>query len=76
LSARGAIPAAERIALMDLYNSTNGPNWANKTNWLGAAGTECAWYGVTCDGTQTSPKISAVFSRTPATPFSFRRAEA
>ena len=47
-----AIPAAERNALIDLYNSTNGPGWTYKTNWLGAAGTECSWDGVTCDAAQ------------------------
>ena len=38
----------ERDALITLYNSTNGANWTNKTNWLGAVGTECTWFGVTC----------------------------
>jgi Leucine-rich repeat (LRR) protein len=47
--AQAAISSQERSALIDLYNSTNGPNWTNKTGWLGAAGTECSWYGVTCD---------------------------
>ena len=45
-------PITERDALIALYNSTNGPSWHNSTNWLGAAGTECTWYGVTCDGSQ------------------------
>ncbi len=40
----------QREALIDLYNSTNGQNWTNKTNWLGAPGSECTWYGVGCDG--------------------------
>ncbi|GAB4038615.1 hypothetical protein GCM10028774_37460 [Spirosoma jeollabukense] len=33
--------------LVDLYNSTNGANWVNKTNWLTGC-TPCGWYGVTC----------------------------
>ncbi len=35
----------DSLALVDLYNSTNGPGWAIHTNWLTAApmGT---WYGV------------------------------
>ncbi len=41
-------PAAERDALIVLYNSTDGDNWVNKTGWLGAEGTECSWFGVTC----------------------------
>lgn len=40
-------------ALMDLYNSTNGPNWMNNTGWQdGAAGNDynpCNWFGVTCN---------------------------
>lgn len=48
-AARAAIPASERQALLDLYTSTNGAGWTNKTNWNGADGTECTWYGVTCD---------------------------
>ena len=47
--AQAGIPAAERAALIEMYNSTGGANWTTSTNWLGAAGTECSWYGVTCD---------------------------
>ncbi|MER2529260.1 MAG: hypothetical protein ABTR07_15155 [Candidatus Competibacter denitrificans] len=47
--ASAAIPLAERDALIALYNSTDGDNWTIKTNWNGAAGTECTWAGVTCD---------------------------
>ena len=38
----------ERNALVALYNSTDGLNWANSTNWL--VGDPCvnAWYGVVC----------------------------
>jgi Leucine-rich repeat (LRR) protein len=36
-------------ALTDLYNATDGPNWANKTGWLTGC-TPCGWYGVRCDG--------------------------
>ena len=48
--AHAQIPTAERDALIALYNSTDGANWGNNTNWLGAMGTECTWNGVTCDG--------------------------
>ncbi len=48
-TAHAAIPAVERDALIDLYNSTDGKNWISHGNWLGAAGTECTWHGVTCD---------------------------
>jgi Divergent InlB B-repeat domain/IPTL-CTERM motif len=42
------IPASERAALQALYTSTNGASWAVNTNWNGAVGTECTWFGVTC----------------------------
>lgn len=46
---RAAVPAAQRTALIALYNATGGPHWTTRTGWLGAAGTECFWSGVTCD---------------------------
>ena len=42
------IPSTERSVLVALYNDTTGANWTNHTNWLGAVGTECTWFGVTC----------------------------
>ena len=41
------IPQIERDALVALYNSTDGANWTDNTGWMGAAGTECLWFGVT-----------------------------
>lgn len=49
-----AISTTERNQLIAIYNSTNGPNWSNKTGWLGAAGTECSWSGITCDPKQVA----------------------
>ena len=49
-----SISAGERTALTDLYTSTNGAGWTTSTNWNGAPGTECTWYGVTCDAGQTT----------------------
>ena len=46
---QAAIPASERAVLLALYNNTNGVSWNNNTAWNGAAGTECNWYGITCD---------------------------
>src|SRR5262252_9192322 len=46
-----AIPASQRAVLLILYTSTNGGNWTTRTNWNGSAGTECTWFGVTCDST-------------------------
>jgi len=41
------IPAGERAALIALYNATGGEKWKVKDNWLGPAGTEGTWSGVT-----------------------------
>jgi Fibronectin type III domain len=43
------IPASERAVLRALYTSTGGAGWTTSTNWNGAAGTECTWFGVTCN---------------------------
>jgi Leucine-rich repeat (LRR) protein len=48
-SAHAAIPASERAYLIAFYNQTNGASWTNNSGWLGAAGTECTWYGITCN---------------------------
>ena len=39
----------DRAALVALYNSTNGDNWTNDTNWLSDRPLG-EWYGVTTDG--------------------------
>ncbi len=51
---RAAVPAAQRTALVALYNSTGGAHWTSRAGWLGRAGTECAWAGVTCDTNSTT----------------------
>ncbi len=43
------VPCSERDALIALYNSTNGSNWDNNTNWLSAQPVD-DWYGVTVSG--------------------------
>lgn len=52
-AAWAAISPTERAALTDLYNSADGAHWRNNANWMGAAGTECTWAGVTCDAAQS-----------------------
>lgn len=54
------IPAAERQALLDLYDNTDGANWTKKANWNGAAGTECTWQGVACSGASGSEHVTAL----------------
>lgn len=41
------IPQAECLALVALYNSTNGAQWTDNTHWLNT-NTPCSWYGVYC----------------------------
>ncbi len=50
---QAALSSAEHNALVDLYNSTNGASWINKTDWMVAAD-ECTWYGIACDGGHTT----------------------
>lgn len=47
-SAHATISALEREVLINLYHSTDGPNWNENTGWLGP-GNACDWYGVVCD---------------------------
>ncbi len=53
VSAQATIRSTERTALINLYNSTNGNNWSDRTGWNGPVGSECSWYGVVCDASQT-----------------------
>lgn len=48
------LPSAERSALTAFYKATDGTKWLNRTGWGGKAGTECSWYGVTCNTARTS----------------------
>ena len=50
---QAAIPDPERQALIDLYQLTRGFQWTHSDGWNGAPGTECAWYGVTCNAAGT-----------------------
>ena len=43
-------PAADRAALVALYNSTDGPNWEKSDNWLSDEPLS-EWYGITADFT-------------------------
>ena len=41
----GQVFEQDSLALVDLYNTTNGNNWINNTNWLTAP--VSSWYGIT-----------------------------
>jgi fibronectin type 3 domain-containing protein len=43
---------ADSLALVDLYNSTNGSGWTNKTNWL--TGPVDTWHGITVAGARVT----------------------
>jgi hypothetical protein len=51
---RAAIPSSERATLVALYSQTAGAGWANADGWNGDPGTECAWFGVTCDNSNST----------------------
>ena len=42
----------DSLALVALYNSTDGPNWVNNTNWL--TGPLDTWHGIVCTDRVTS----------------------
>ena len=58
--ALAAIPAAERAALIALYNSTDGANWWNRAGWSTPASDACTWAGVTCSGPAGSEHVTAL----------------
>jgi hypothetical protein len=39
--------AAERAAIISLYNSAGGTKWINQAGWLSGSD-HCTWFGVTC----------------------------
>ena len=64
-----SIPSGERQALLDLYTDTNGAGWTTNTGWNGAVGTECNWYGVTCDSGGTTVQQLALYGNNLSGPF-------
>ena len=48
--------ATDRAALVALYNATDGPNWANNTNWLSDAPLG-EWYGVITDSSRRVTRL-------------------
>ena len=67
--AHAAIPASERAVLLALYASTNGAGWTNKTGWGGAAGTECSWYGVSCNANGSNVTSIGLFGNQSGTTY-------
>lgn len=48
-SALADIPQAQRDYLLAFHAATGGANWTQQDHWGGPLGTECTWYGVTCE---------------------------
>ena len=40
-------PVSDSLALVALYNATNGDTWVDKTNWLVESEPINTWFGVT-----------------------------
>lgn len=51
-SSQSDIPSAQCQSLVEIYNATNGTNWADSSNWLDDS--PCNWYGVTCENGSVS----------------------
>src|SRR5436853_4138149 len=52
-SSRGqAVNTTDSLALVDLYNSTNGPAWHHHDNWL--TGPVSSWYGITVNASRVT----------------------
>ena len=52
----GLLESAQRAALLDLFNATNGPGWISSTSWGTGypCNTSTLWSGVFCDASGTS----------------------
>ncbi|QAA82672.1 T9SS type A sorting domain-containing protein [Aequorivita sp. H23M31] len=51
------VPQFERDALMALYNSTDGPNWVENTNW-GSSNPVSTWHGVTVENIEGNDHVT------------------
>ena len=50
----GQVAVQDSLALVDLYNNTDGPNWTNNSNWLVPGQEVRTWYGVFAGNRVTS----------------------
>ncbi len=60
LGVHAALPALQREALVELYNSTDGPGWEVSTNWLTGDPCSTNWALLACDATNSSVRYSFV----------------
>ncbi len=40
------VPAADSLAMVQLYHATDGPNWTNNSNWLEPGVPVTSWFGI------------------------------
>ena len=52
-AAKAQVNKSDSLALVDLYNSTNGPGWYGKSNWL-TTNPVSTWAGITVTGTRVT----------------------
>ncbi|MEQ8811194.1 MAG: FG-GAP-like repeat-containing protein, partial [Imperialibacter sp.] len=52
LQVKGQVLAADSLALVDLYNATNGASWGNNINWV--SGAVPTWNGITVVGNRVT----------------------
>lgn len=64
----GDVPAAERAALVDLYEDCGGRRWVHQEHWLEGDPCTNAWYGVRCDATNSTIVFLDPTSRTALNP--------
>ena len=62
--------AADRAALVALYNATDGPNWKNNQNWLSDEPLD-EWYGVTVEDERVTGLVLNANQLTGTIPLSF-----
>lgn len=60
------VTASDSLALVDLYNSTNGVGWHNNTNWLN--GPVSTWFGITITNKRVTEIILEVDNLTGTLP--------
>ncbi len=51
-TSKAQVLASDSLALVALYNSTNGPGWTNNTNWL--TGPVSTWFGIIVSGNRVT----------------------
>ena len=54
------VPVSECEVLVDLYITTNGDTWTNKTNWLMTTNVE-DWFGIRTTTAASQPHIDGIF---------------